>query len=333
MERYFDAFLYLANWGTREFMLRLPRRLLDPETARRYCRGDSATVKATGDFTILAFHSDTEDPEDFYDGSEWLASLIPLRSDLAAGDHRILYLAWLLCVRNGEVDEDEPEPPIPPGLSKLTRGLRAFADFLRIDRDLITAAAELSPAPEAEPTRQELGRWIAELSTPEKEELLLRVATGEERQVHSEIRQRFRRSHSSADGAGPPARTAGDLLEAAKRAAAERRRRELRRREQERVRHEREEAEARERRLVGLAGREPEAWRQVDQLIESRHQTAYDEAVQLLRDLLELGAREGQAPEVEERIERLRREHARKWSFVRRLDQAGLAVEESRGAG
>jgi hypothetical protein len=26
MERYFDAFLYLANWGTRQLMFRLPRR-------------------------------------------------------------------------------------------------------------------------------------------------------------------------------------------------------------------------------------------------------------------------------------------------------------------
>src|SRR5688572_27698693 len=39
MERYFDAFLHFANWGTRELMLRLPRRVLDPATARRYCRG------------------------------------------------------------------------------------------------------------------------------------------------------------------------------------------------------------------------------------------------------------------------------------------------------
>jgi len=29
MERYFGAFLYLANWGTRRLMFRLPRTLLD----------------------------------------------------------------------------------------------------------------------------------------------------------------------------------------------------------------------------------------------------------------------------------------------------------------
>jgi hypothetical protein len=34
MERYFDAFLYLANWGTRRLMFRFPRALLDAEVAR-----------------------------------------------------------------------------------------------------------------------------------------------------------------------------------------------------------------------------------------------------------------------------------------------------------
>src|SRR4029450_12188656 len=51
MERYFDAFLYFANWGTHELMLRLPRRVLDPgprrnDTAagRRPRRGSRAST-------------------------------------------------------------------------------------------------------------------------------------------------------------------------------------------------------------------------------------------------------------------------------------------------
>lgn len=38
MERYFDAFLYLANWGSRELMLRLPRQALDPHAAEPSAR-------------------------------------------------------------------------------------------------------------------------------------------------------------------------------------------------------------------------------------------------------------------------------------------------------
>ena len=45
MENYFDAFLYLANWGTHRFKLRLPARLLDARTAGLYCVGACASVR------------------------------------------------------------------------------------------------------------------------------------------------------------------------------------------------------------------------------------------------------------------------------------------------
>jgi len=44
VERYFDAFLYLANWGTRELIVRLPVRLVEPEIAQRYCSAWGNTV-------------------------------------------------------------------------------------------------------------------------------------------------------------------------------------------------------------------------------------------------------------------------------------------------
>jgi hypothetical protein len=49
MEEYFDAFLYTANWGSRQLMIRLPARLLDLETAQRYCGTDSASAWAHGE--------------------------------------------------------------------------------------------------------------------------------------------------------------------------------------------------------------------------------------------------------------------------------------------
>src|SRR5215218_11404573 len=58
MERYFDAFLYYANWGTHELMLRLPRRVLDLATARRYCVSDEVSASASGNHVILSFTSE-----------------------------------------------------------------------------------------------------------------------------------------------------------------------------------------------------------------------------------------------------------------------------------
>lgn len=60
MDKYFDAFLYLANWGTHQFKLRLPSRLLDLETARQYCAGEPATAREKGGHIILSFSSEDE---------------------------------------------------------------------------------------------------------------------------------------------------------------------------------------------------------------------------------------------------------------------------------
>lgn len=116
MERYFDAFLYLTNWNTRQLMLRLPQTLLDIETAERYCAGESASTWVAGEHVIVDFTS--EDVGDFDEGGEgWLASIIPVRADMAAGDLRALYLGWLLCVQAGELADDDNEPPVPANLT------------------------------------------------------------------------------------------------------------------------------------------------------------------------------------------------------------------------
>lgn len=146
MAKYFDAFLYLANWGTHEFMLRLPARVLSLETAQRYCVGDAASAKAKGDHVVLEFRSEDEE------GGEWideengtLASLVPLRAELAGGDLRALYLGWILSAQLGQLVDGDMEPPCPPGLGKLTAPLEAFVEFMRVDRDLIEVAAAASP--------------------------------------------------------------------------------------------------------------------------------------------------------------------------------------------
>jgi hypothetical protein len=66
VERYFDAFLYLANWGTRRLMFRLPRGVLDSETAAQYCSTDTASLIDTGSHLILSLYVDRE-PDDYWE--------------------------------------------------------------------------------------------------------------------------------------------------------------------------------------------------------------------------------------------------------------------------
>lgn len=79
-----------------------------------------------------------------------------------------MYLAWLFCAQNGEID-DELEPPVPLNLGALNAPLKSFIDFMRIDTDLIAVAAENS-APKYRQTehQNELKSWINNLPESEK---------------------------------------------------------------------------------------------------------------------------------------------------------------------
>jgi len=121
MEKYFDAFLHLANWGTHELMLRLPQNVLPLVKAKQYCAGDSASARAKGGHLVLSFRSDDEEGGEWVDeDNDTLASLLPVRTELASGDLRALYLTWLGCAGLGELEDEDPEPPCPPGLGKLS---------------------------------------------------------------------------------------------------------------------------------------------------------------------------------------------------------------------
>src|SRR5215472_13065137 len=58
IDQYFDAFLYVANWGTRRFILRLPRRVFDQAAAEPYTVPYVLTARSTPDHVVLDFHSD-----------------------------------------------------------------------------------------------------------------------------------------------------------------------------------------------------------------------------------------------------------------------------------
>jgi hypothetical protein len=237
MERYFDAFLYFANWGTNRLMLRLPSGALDLRTAKSYVTGHSCSARVKDGLTLLEFLSDEEGGDGWYEeGHGALSSIIPLRADLAASDHRALYLGWLLGVQNEEVAEDALEPPVPPGLGELTAGLRALADFLRIDGDLIAAAAERSPRADESPTAETLARWIVALPEAEKDRLLPGIAAGEQPQPRAALLRRFREASGQTRTPAVASRTVAELLDAAERQAAERQRREAERKARQEAR-------------------------------------------------------------------------------------------------
>jgi hypothetical protein len=117
MERYFDAFLYLANWGTRQLMFRLPRGVVNEKTAELYCYTDAASLTGTDDHLIVGLYADRDPDDEWFEPGGELGATVQARSELAAGDSRLLYLAWLLAVQSDGVDDEDtvPAPSAPPG--------------------------------------------------------------------------------------------------------------------------------------------------------------------------------------------------------------------------
>ena len=332
VERYFDAFCYLANWGTRRLMFRFPRALLDAETARKYCHTDAASVIVTDDHVIISLYLNRDPDGDWAEGDGQLGTMVQARSDLAAGDLRLLYLAWLLSVQwrdeddeDNEDNEDKIEPPVPAGLGNLSAPLQAITDFLEIDEDLIAVAAGASP-PAEEPSDDGLAEWIASLPAAEKDSFLTMVADGERTLVQALLLRRFR-----ADAAGPashssPGRTAAELLEAAEARAEERKKAEEQRRREAQARKAAAEAAAYAKRLDDLAATGEAAWKQVDDMIATKKTSEYDQAVALLRDLRALADRQGEVETAafRKRVLDLRAQYPTRTGLQSRLDEAGF---------
>jgi hypothetical protein len=331
MERYFDAFLYYANWGTKTLMLRLPKRALGNVPLELYSGYEEFSYREVGPYVILTANLE-DDPDDFYMEDEpALASLIGMRHELASGDYRPLYLGWLLGATWASPDDDEPElepePPVPPGLDDLSGPQSAFVEFFGVDEDLLAVAAAASPKFEAvDLSADSLRRWIAQQPGELKEEWLMEFISSNDRSLATELRAL---AMGCGQAASPPAtgRTASQLAALASERREERLRRDKEREAEEAARKEREAAAAREEYLDGIAGREATLWNRVNALIAERKPKTYDEAVGLIADLRDLAERASDG-DFWDRLSSLRVDHAGKPTLMERLNKKGLVPRD-----
>lgn len=330
IEKYFDGFLYYANWGTHILKLRLPSDLLDLKTAQMYCRGDNVSVRLNADKIILDFVSESEDGGEWEEGLR-LSSFLSLRTDLSRGDLRCLYLSWLSNLQNEDYDEKELEPPVPPGLAQLNSALINFAEFLRIDSDLIDAASKMSPSlEESSPNSNDLRTWIASLSPIEKENLLVDFLEGcmkSDQTPAIKLVHRFNKMWQSqqsyqVDNQNKQ-RTVAELLKEAKHATLQRQRMKNEKAAAELAERKRLDKLAREKSLDKIVGSESILWNQIELLASEKKATSYDKAVKLLMDLHDLAAR-GDRYEFLLKFEALKQRHSSKSSFIGRLCNLNL---------
>jgi hypothetical protein len=308
MGRYFDAHLYFANWGTHRLMLRLAKARVDAKALKPYFGiAHAARLTIVGEHVVLDLASDTEEPEDDNQSHGSLAALSPLRAELMRGDLRPAYLAWLLAVEAASIDDDVEEPPVPAGLAELTATQDAMVEFLRIDGDLVAAAAAESAA-EID-GRAPFRRWLAALSDKEKNAWLRRAADEPDLALGGELLRTFR---ATAKGDRASARrTVGELRALAAAQRTDRENAEAARAAKARAATD----AARKRHLTALARDVDVAWTKLEKLVEA---SRYDEAAILAADLRDLATRDDVAAGFAYRFEAMRKRQLRRRGFFDR---------------
>jgi hypothetical protein len=319
LAQYFDAFLYVSNWGTTQLAFRFPAPAIDKRSIEPYLREDDVTLSRQGGYFILEIRIDDEEG-----GGEWveaeglLGRIAPIRQQIIDGDTRALYLAWLARIslyRNAGDDfadelEEMTEPPAPAGLGKLNPALATLCELFQIDEQLVKAAAARSPKT-TEPSPADLRDAIQSLPRERANDFLLRLLN-DEPQLGSALRREILPARETTAGDANP-RTAGELLVEAKqlKKAAQKRQAEATQR-------------ARIAELEKLGRREASAWSAVDTLLKQKKSSLYDSVVQQLIDLRDLAQYRDAMPAFNARMSGIVAAYGKSSALMRRFKSARL---------
>jgi len=326
MQRYFDAHVYVANWMTAIFMVRLPMEALTRETAKAVAVPYLLDIKPTKDHWVITWSLEESENYDRFgmeDGRGWMARLAPVRDELLRGDLRSLNIGWLKAVAGEMMDDDETEPLCVSGLGNLTAAQQALAEFLEVDPDLLAGAGIGCPAAqETEISPQEMDKWIAALPREEVHSILKQLLEGKGQQAERSMRNRFaswRRGLQTGD-TDAPRRTVGQLRQNAEKARLIRMKKQKRdRKQRETKRHEKCKAY-----LKNLSSDFPKAWALVKELVERGSGRGYDEACRILVDIAEAYALYATKKQFQKELEKFMAGHLRRKALIQRLVKAGI---------
>jgi hypothetical protein len=342
MRRYFDAHVYLSNWGSYRFMLRLARPTFDAAALAEFCQPsmDAAAsshasvfeATATPTHWILDWHTsdDSGEYEDDWQeagedgGAGWMARLLPLRDELLRGDTRPLYLGWLVRVGSEEVADDELEPPLPAGLKTLTSAQTALVEFLRMDADwLAAAAADSADLDATQDDSPAMDAWLA-LQSPQQMRQTLRLLLQKrgqeaERGLWGQFLA-WQRAQQAPDLAPPPRRTVAQIEAGCSAAERIRVERETRERQALAARQ----RAAQEKHLAEVAARANAIWESIDKTLQRGTGAAYEQAEKTLKELSDALALANRKNEFDAGLARLMASHGKRPAWVARVRKAGL---------
>ena len=327
LHKYFDGFLYWANWGSPQLAFRFPHGILPVDLIDGYDLDDFVTFTRYPDYDILDIEfGEMEAPDEWIDYE--LGSLIALRDELMEGDLRALYIVWLAGQQmiegyNEEEDDEEEDyeisvPPVPPAFGTLTAAQQALAELLRVPQELLVATARHSKAVVSS-TGDDFTAWVKLLPPDRQNDYLVRLAYNEPGLSRLFVRE-LRELGQDKTRVTPPTGehvTYSRLLAESKEIKAQL---EREKREQEQL--------ARQRHLRDIHDHQEDYWHQVDLAVTRSTGQGYDEAVRVLIELREAAEQFKETREFQERFHTWVRAHLRRPAFVKRLQDRKFTLPE-----
>lgn len=276
---FFDVMLYMANWGSRRFMMKFPAHLVSYEALKEY------DIDASDEYDqeIRVFKKGKNILVDMslsFEGGEWidaegvLDEMLPIRNQVLHGDYRVLYLGWLhLASEHPDIPEDLREPRLPANLNQLDYSLESFVNFWEIDQDLIQAASEKSEE-EKIISDDVLKSQIVHLSTEEKHQYLEELMDNEVG-AKNKLKKRLNELYQGPQKENQQqARLFSEIMEG------------MAKQHKERMERERIAAEkAHLRKMERIGAQESKMWEEVGENAELKTAKGYEKATEILKEL------------------------------------------------
>ncbi len=325
VRRFFDAHVYLANWGNASLTLKLPRDGIRTELLDAFASSEYLEVVKLPRHWLLTwsvFESEDYDRFGYIEGEGWMAQLAPLREELLSGDYRSLYIGWLAAVSQGEVQIEEMEPMVLSGLSELTAAQQALAEYIEVDEDLLAGAGIGNPSAQLTVIDTAvLDSWLDELPRSEVHGYLRQMLDGQTADAARTLKRHYdawqNKMAPKSDQSPRSVETLWQLAEEAKN---------LRLKKLAKARRQAEAARIRQRNamLSNIAEKFPRAWQSAHEFANKAHAHAYDAACQQLVDIRDAYLLCSNANAFENEFNKFIDTHRKRRALLVRLTRAGL---------
>lgn len=89
--KYFDAYFYIANWGSLQLGFKYLAKDIDAAELEKFCKEDFITCTSHDKYVVLSIDYHTEDGFcGWIDGEGMLPELLPLYHQIKSGDYQLL---------------------------------------------------------------------------------------------------------------------------------------------------------------------------------------------------------------------------------------------------